>query len=41
MGLMEQAVRLYQGPLLPGYYESWIVPEQERLASALWARSGD
>lgn len=28
---MIAAVSLYQGKLLPGFYESWIVPERERL----------
>lgn len=27
-----RAVQHYRGPLLPGYYEEWISPEQERLA---------
>jgi predicted ATPase/DNA-binding SARP family transcriptional activator len=30
--LME-AVALYQGELLPGFYEEWILPEQQRLAT--------
>ena len=28
----ERAVGLYQGRLLSGYYEEWILPEEERLA---------
>lgn len=28
-----QAVDLYQGALLPGFYEEWLAPEQERLAT--------
>lgn len=28
---LKEAVDLYRGPLLPGYYESWILPEQQRL----------
>src|SRR5437868_5105027 len=28
---LERAVALYQGPLLPGYYEEWIPAEQQRL----------
>jgi DNA-binding SARP family transcriptional activator len=28
---LEQAVDLYDGDLLPGLYEDWIVPERERL----------
>jgi len=27
---LEQAVRLYQGDLLPGCYDDWILPERER-----------
>jgi predicted ATPase/DNA-binding SARP family transcriptional activator len=27
-----QAVELYTGPLLPGFYEDWIIVEQERLS---------
>lgn len=30
--LLLQAVLLYQGELLPGYYEEWILGEKERLA---------
>jgi tetratricopeptide (TPR) repeat protein len=29
---LAEALDLYRGPLLPGHYEEWIVPEQERLA---------
>src|SRR5256714_3346414 len=29
---LTRAVELYQGPLLPGFYEEWILPEQQRLA---------
>ena len=29
-----QAVQIYQGDLLPGCYEDWIIPERERLRSA-------
>jgi predicted ATPase/DNA-binding SARP family transcriptional activator len=28
---LEEAVRLYRGPLLPGYYQDWIPLEQTRL----------
>lgn len=31
---LEQAVSLYQGDLLPGSYQDWIVPERERLGQA-------
>ena len=27
-----EAVEAYHGPLLPGYYQDWILPEQDRLA---------
>ena len=30
--LLAEAVGLYRGPLLPGYYQDWILPEAERLA---------
>lgn len=30
--LLTQAMEQYTGPLLPGSYEDWIAPEQERLA---------
>src|SRR5439155_16778460 len=26
------AIELYQGPLLPGFYEEWSIPEQARLS---------
>src|SRR4051794_23326022 len=29
--LLTDAVDLYRGELLPGYYEEWIVPERQRL----------
>ncbi len=29
--LLERAVSLYSGELLPGYYQDWIFPEQQRL----------
>jgi DNA-binding SARP family transcriptional activator len=29
--LLARAVELYRGDLLPGYYEDWIFPEQQRL----------
>ncbi len=28
-----EAVELYRGPLLPGYYDDWVVSERERLAA--------
>jgi predicted ATPase/DNA-binding SARP family transcriptional activator len=31
---LEEAVARYQGDLLPGHYESWVLPERERLAAA-------
>ncbi len=31
---LTQAVQLYRGDLLSGYYEDWIFPERERLAQA-------
>ena len=34
---LEHAVALYQGDLLPGCYEEWVVPERERLQQALLA----
>jgi predicted ATPase/DNA-binding SARP family transcriptional activator len=33
VSLLEQAVELYKGPLLPGYYEEWIAAEALRLES--------
>lgn len=32
-----EAVALYRGPLLPGYYQDWLLPEQRRLADAYFA----
>src|SRR5579884_2826648 len=32
VSLLEEAVALYTGELLAGYYEEWIAPERERLA---------
>ena len=32
---IEQAATLYQGELLPGFYDDWVIEERERLA-ALW-----
>ncbi|HVL15153.1 MAG TPA: bacterial transcriptional activator domain-containing protein, partial [Gemmata sp.] len=29
---LARVLELYRGPLLPGHYEPWIAPEQERLA---------
>lgn len=31
---LEQAVSLYEGDLLPGLYEDWIIPERRRLRQA-------
>lgn len=31
---LTRTVELYRGPLLPGYYEGWILPERDRLAEA-------
>ena len=31
IGLLKEAVTLYRGELLPGYYEEWITAERERL----------
>ncbi len=31
IGLLAAAVELYRGPLLPGFYESWILAEEQRL----------
>lgn len=33
LALLEQAVGLYEGPLLPGFYEEWVGPEALRLES--------
>ena len=48
---LTRAVALYQGPLLPGHYEEWVLTEQERLAAlylqavrqltGLWVRAND
>ncbi|MCW3052723.1 MAG: DNA-binding transcriptional activator of the family [Chthonomonadales bacterium] len=34
MEWLARAVELYRGPLLPGYYEDWVLPERDRLAEA-------
>jgi DNA-binding SARP family transcriptional activator len=31
---LSEAGRLYSGELLPGYFDSWILPERQRLAEA-------
>src|SRR5262249_59608612 len=31
---LRQAITLYQGELLPGFYEEWVLAERERLADA-------
>jgi predicted ATPase/DNA-binding SARP family transcriptional activator len=33
---LEEAVSLYTGPLLPGFYDDWICEERERLQAAFW-----
>jgi DNA-binding SARP family transcriptional activator len=35
--VFDQAVRLYQGDLLPSCYDDWIIAERERLRSAFLA----
>ena len=35
-----EAVELYQGPLLPGFYEEWITGEQERLSGLFFDAVG-
>ncbi len=37
---LSNAVDLYAAPLLPGFYEGWIVPEQERLIDQYRAALG-
>ena len=37
---LARAVELYQGPLLPGYYQEWVIPEQERLAELYFQAVG-
>ena len=32
--LLQEAVHLYNGDLLPGFYEDWILTERERLSQA-------
>jgi DNA-binding SARP family transcriptional activator len=31
---LSEAVELYQGELLPGFFEEWVLTERERLAEA-------
>src|SRR5579872_3366721 len=33
--LLNRAVEIYQGELLPGYFEDWVIVERERLTSVL------
>ena len=33
---LAEATKLYRGYLLPGYYQDWIMPEQERLAGVYY-----
>jgi DNA-binding SARP family transcriptional activator len=33
LALLEQAVALYRGPLLPGYYQDWVILAREQLHS--------
>jgi predicted ATPase/DNA-binding SARP family transcriptional activator len=35
------AIGLYRGELLPGYYEEWLLPERERLADAFFQAVAD
>lgn len=37
---LTQAVELYQGSLLPGYYEDWVLREQEALAERYFQALG-
>ena len=37
---LTEAVELYQGPLLPGFYEDWITGEQERLSGLFFDAVG-
>ncbi len=34
LSLLQQACALYQGELLPGHYEDWVLAERERLAES-------
>jgi len=38
---LTEAVELYRGPLLPGHYEDWVLPEQERLCGLYVSTVGD
>jgi DNA-binding SARP family transcriptional activator len=34
--LLTEAAELYRGPLLPGFYDDWVLPEQQRLEELLF-----
>ena len=40
--LLQHAISLYQGDLLPGFYDDWVLTERNRIAdlSAPWAVVG-
>lgn len=37
---LAEAVELYQGPLLPGFYDEWITGEQQRIAGVFFDAEG-